>query len=141
MFSCCFSFFRSTCIINFQLIVLQPISHVSLAKLVERIKYKKSKREDLLKNGRDFRSKFDRFARGFEVKITISCYCQVFLFIIWESYQWITTVSVIQDLIITTQRIWDSGAYGDCMMTGKYGNCTIMNENGDEVYADAEQTP
>ena len=36
--------------------------------MVERIKYEKSKREDLLKNGRDFRSKFDRFARDFEVK-------------------------------------------------------------------------
>ncbi|WP_241543554.1 hypothetical protein [Moellerella wisconsensis] len=23
-------------------------------------------------------------------------------------------------------------------MTGKYGDCTLINENGDEVYADAE---
>jgi hypothetical protein len=37
--------------------------------LVERIKYKKSKREYLLKEREDFRSKFDRFARDSEVVV------------------------------------------------------------------------
>lgn len=30
------------------------------------------------------------------------------------------------------------GIIGNCNMTGKYGQCKIINESGDEVYADAE---
>ena len=31
-----------------------------------------------------------------------------------------------------------STSYDDCDMTGKYGDCTIVNENDDEVEADVE---
>lgn len=30
------------------------------------------------------------------------------------------------------------GIVGNCNMTGKYGQCIIIDENGDEVYAESE---
>ncbi len=33
---------------------------------------------------------------------------------------------------------YDTDITGNCDMSGKYGECVIIDENGDEVYADAQ---
>lgn len=78
----------------------------------------------MLKNGRDFRSKFDRFARDFEVKN--------------HAKLLLSSVFLYNVKVLSVSSNEGSTSYDDCAMTGKYGDCTIVNENDDEVEADVE---